>query len=108
MKFFEILADVKKSSLRGQLLLEKSSGDRFLRALKEIAVSVVNKNIPMDKTQKIKLQRYGIPIKKLANVDTKARRRNQKLIKQTGGFLPLLIQALINVLSTIAPNKVAK
>jgi len=108
MKFFEVLADVKKSSLRGQLLLEKSSDDRFLRALKEIAVNVVNKNIPLNKVQKTKLQRHGTSIKKLANVRTRGRRKNQKLIKQTGGFLPILIPALISVLSTIASNKLAQ
>jgi len=108
MKFFKVLADVKKPSLRGQLLLEKSSDDRFLRALKEIAVNVVNRNIPLDQIQKRKLQGYGTSLNKLANVNTENRRRNQKLIKQTGGFLPILIPALMNVLSTIASEKISK
>ena len=52
MEFFEVLADVKKSSLRDQLLLEKSSDDGFLRGLKEIAMNIVNKNISLNKVQK--------------------------------------------------------
>ena len=107
VQFLRFLASVRNSDLRRKILLEKSDNEQLLRALKEIAVNVVHRNLPLDKSQKVKLQRQGKALKKLASIDPKSKRRKQKLIKQTGGFLPILIPSLISVLSSIASQKLS-
>ena len=63
VQFSRFLVSVRNSDLRGKVLLEKSGSEQFLRALKEIAVNVVLYNLPLDKSQKVKLQRHGKALK---------------------------------------------
>jgi len=105
MQFLQFLSSVKNSELRGKILLEKSRDEQYLRALKEIALNVVQRNLPLDKAQKVKLQRHSRSLKRLASMDLKSRRRKQKLTKQVGGFSPILIPSLVSVLASIASQK---
>ncbi len=64
-------------------------------ALREIAVNIMNKNIPLNKIQLRKLGPHAKTIKGLACGVKQASR--QKLVQQTGGFLPFLIPIVTSI-----------
>lgn len=105
MNFFRFLTEIRNSHLRKQILVEKSSDEQVLRALKEIAMNVVHGNVPLDKKQKSKLQRHGDTLRSLSRINLNKRPRRRKLINQSAGFLPILIPSLLSILSTIATQK---
>lgn len=94
---FKIVSDISDSQTRKKAVECLCENGWLYKALREIALNIVRKNIPLNLNQKKKLKRYRKSIYKLAI--TKSNRKNKKLVSQVGGFLPILVPALISLLS---------
>lgn len=75
-------------------------------AMREISINIMNKQIPLKKNQLKKLTpSQGNAIKRLAT-GVKNKKTRQKLIIQTGGFLPWLLPIIFTVLSTVVEKAI--
>lgn len=92
-----------KTKNRQNILSEVSNEDTLYNALREIAHNTLKGNVKLNSIQKKKLKPYSKTLKGLCD-KPKCRRRRQKLIVQSGGFLPILIPAITGLLSSIIAN----
>jgi len=100
IKILNIIAKIKNAKTRKKILFDLDGDECFYKALREIALNTVNKNIKVPGPQRKKLQKYKKLIQTLSK-PAKTRRTRKKLIIQSGGFLPLLIPAAISLLTTL-------
>ena len=61
-------------------------------------------NIPLQQREKVKLRKYSKVLKKFAEKKKKSKKSRQKLIQQSGGFLPILIPVVTSILSELIRN----
>lgn len=96
MPILQAIAKIKAKSDR-DLVIEIFAKDKnFVKAIKEIAVNTVNKNIKLTNQVKLRLKKHKEAIVKLAR-----RGGKQSLVQSGGGFLPLLIPIVTTVLSSM-------
>jgi hypothetical protein len=100
IQLLEFVASIKSSQLREQLLKKMSKRPEVYKALCEIAYSTVSKNISLDAAHKKKLKTYKSTIVELS-CKHESRRKKQKLVVQSGGFLPILIPLALALLNGI-------
>ena len=94
----KFIAEVKDAQLRKKLLGEISD-NCLAKALQEICANIENDKIQLNKSQKRKIRKFKSVIKKLSKpILNKKLKLN--LIKQTGGFLPIILPALGTALAT--------
>lgn len=93
------LAMSNKSSKKGALeyLANKKC---IYKALREISMNVVNRQIPLNKKQISKLNPYTQTIKSL-KCGVKKKERRKQLVIQSGGFLPWLLPIIASVLPAL-------
>jgi hypothetical protein len=103
--FFKLLN--KFESEDREKLLGKLKGDKTAyNALHEIAFNTLKGNYKLNKNQKKRLKPYDSVMKNLCcSKNRKLNKKRQELIKQSGGFLPILIPAIATVLASII-NKI--
>lgn len=93
------IAKIKDPKLRKKLLASLADNCLF-QALHEIAVNTVKGTVPLNKSQKRRLAKHKNVINKLAKIQS-SKKRKLILIKQSGGFLPIILPAIATVLSTL-------
>jgi len=99
MQKLKIISQIKDSKLRKKVLISLAD-DCLYKALNEIAVNTVSKNLPLTAKQKKGLRKYRSHIQKLATpTNNKALRK--KLVVQSGGYLQFLIPAAAAIISSI-------
>jgi hypothetical protein len=106
MSKLKIIAQIKDPNLRKKVLLNLGD-DCLYKALNEIAINTVKNKVPLTLKLKKKLRPYKSKIQKLACY-TKDRRNKKRLIVQSGGFLPLLLPAVVTALGGILPEIIKK
>jgi len=95
----QFIASVKSPILRKKLLTSLSD-ECLYKALNEIAVNTIKGNVKLNKSQKTQLRKYKTNLIGLSK-KTNNKSRKIKLIKQSGGFLPILIPAIASIIGSL-------
>ena len=93
----KFIAKVKDLRTRRKLLLEMSDNCLF-KALHEIALNTMKGKVKLNKSQMRKISKYR---KNLTALSNKNYKRKKHLIKQSGGWLPILIPAVASILGSL-------
>ena len=93
----DTIARIKDSRRRQSLLKELSTQETLQRAVCELARSTCNCEIPLTTVQKKALVRYNKCIQKCAS-DTACGTERQKAVSQSGGWLNIVVPALLSLL----------
>ena len=106
LKELKIVATYKNKHKRDAIIEFLSKRSCVYRALREIAMNIINQEIKLNRTQIEKLGPHAKIIKRL-QCGVKDKRSKQKLVQQTGGFLPWLIP-IISTLVTGGIDLISK
>lgn len=93
------------TKLQKQLLKEFCNDPSFLFAIVEIAINTVRKRVPLTQDQLNKLRPHIKLIRKIALESEhtfKKRSTREKIVQQSGGFLPILIPTIASILTEVA------
>ena len=74
-------------------------------ALAEGALNTLKGNVPLESTLKKKLKRHCAKIRQLAHKRI-SRKKKKELLVQHGGFLPLLIPAILTAVGSLAARAI--
>ena len=94
-----------KPKLRKNIIL--NSDKKFIKALCESILNVLNGNIPIDESQYNKLKKSKSTLRKLVSESTNIDEK-KKLLGQRGGFLNIIIPAVISGLASIVGSIIEK
>lgn len=100
---FQVLAKVESQKLREDLLKEFSRNPDFCRCVRELVKNAVKLNLPLTKSEKKVLDQHQKVVK---GVLSKRRQTSRRFIKQSGGFLPILVPILATLLGEIVAKHV--
>jgi hypothetical protein len=101
LPFLKILSKLSKTN-RLNILKEIGGDQHLFNALHEIAHNTLNRRVKLDKAQIKKLKPYKRILEELCDQNSrKCGKRRKKLVQQGSGFLPILIPAIVSVLSSI-------
>lgn len=95
----KFVASVKNPLLRTKLLSELSD-DNLFKALNEIAINYFKGNINLNSKQKRQIKKYNRLLKRLTNKNSN-KSIKKRLIKQSGGFLPILLPTLASIVTAL-------
>ena len=95
----KFISSVKSESLRKKLL-ESMSDECLFKALNEIAINYSKGNIKLNPHQKRKMRKYEPIIRRLSRKNNKNSIK-KRLIKQSGGFLPIILPAIASILTSL-------
>lgn len=103
---FTVLSKVKNINLRKKVLADMCAKDKtYCKGMKEICNNLVHGNIKLPKKMKKKLWKHRKIIRSVATVLESRNPRRKKLVIQTGGFIHLLLPAVLSTLSSILYNR---
>jgi len=94
------ISRIKNYKARQKILNEFNGEECIYKAIKEMAVNVVNGNIKLSRIQRTKLAKYKSFIKEAAK-PTNSKLKRKRVIVQSGGFLPYLVPVVLSLLSSI-------
>jgi hypothetical protein len=100
IKELQVAMKYKDKPTRHAILKFLSNKKCVYKALREISMNIVNKQIPLNKRQLRLLNPHVKTIKRLKS-GTKNKHIRRRLVTQSGGFLPWLIPIVGSVLSSI-------
>ena len=92
-----------RPALRNCVIDSMTSGE--MKALREVAVNFLSKNIPVKQSELLKLGRYKNTLRNLAN--TPVLEKNKKALKQKGGILPFFIPLIVGAAAAAAKGAIA-
>lgn len=96
----ELMSNIKSKKLREQFLLDQYKvSDKIYKAIREIAENLIHKNIPLETHHKKKLQRYKKDIVNIVHDKAKTRRKSH--IKQSGGYLPIILPVVLSLIQSM-------
>jgi hypothetical protein len=101
--FLNLLANAKPKYRKS---LIKSADKQFIKAICEGTLNLLNGNIPLSEEDKILLNKYKSKLRKLikkSNIEDK-----KIILNQRGGFLNILLPAIIGGLASVVNNIVDK
>ena len=90
----EFVASIRRKALRTAILKELSKYKAVYKAIKELALNTINKNIPLKKKDKVKLRKSATTLQSFK----KKKNNKRTLVIQSGGFLPYLVPLFISLL----------
>ena len=100
INLLKIASTIRSKKLRTAFLQDQYKADPLLyKAIKEVVLNVVNKNVKLTEGEKKKLARYKHDILKLVNDKSLSRRK--KHIAQSGGYLHIIIPAVASLLASL-------
>ena len=89
LNVLKFISSIKEKKLREGVLKQYANFDDFYKALNEIAMNTVNRNVQLTAFHKKKLKPYKKHIINLTK-NNKSKRGRKKLVIQSGGFLQIL------------------
>ena len=95
----KFIASVKNDFLRKKLL-QSMSDECLFKALNEIAINYSKGNIKLTSNQKRRMRKHEKLIRKLSRKNNKSSYK-KSLIKQSGGFLPIILPAVASILTSL-------
>jgi hypothetical protein len=104
LPFLKLVASIKKSATRREILEALSNDETFQKALREIAKNTVRGAIKLSPSDIKKLKTHKGTIKSLSKKRLSANRK-KKLISQSGGFLPILIPIVASLIGELIRSK---
>ena len=102
-EFLNLLATAKPKYRKSII---ESSDKKLIKAICEGTLNLLNGNIPLSDENKLYLKKYKSKLRKLiktSNIDNK-----KKILNQRGGFLNILLPAIISGLANVVNNLVDK
>jgi len=102
--FFESLLNCTKKQRDKKV---KAATKDNIDALSEAALNTLKGNVPLGSKLKTKLKRHCARIRNLAHKRI-SRRKKKVLLVQQGGFLPLLIPAVLTAIGSLAARAIGK
>lgn len=99
--FLNLLAESKTPKKRK--LLADWANKNDIDALSEISLNTLKGNVKLSPQMYKKLKRYKTALRTLASKKASLKKR-KSVVKQQGGFLPMLIPAALSVMSSIVPE----
>ena len=99
MKELEVAMRYRDKPTRNAKLKYLSNKICIYDALREIAMNIVNKNIPLNRKHINRLNQHTKTIKAL-KCGTKSKHLRKKLVLQSGGFLPWLLPLVATAITT--------
>lgn len=100
LNLLKIASMIKSKKLRTAFLHDQYKADPLLyKAIKEVMLNIVNKNVKLTDKEKKQLARYKHDI--LNIVKDKSVSRRKKYITQSGGYLPIIIPAVVSLLTSL-------
>lgn len=96
----EVIASIKSTKTRNRVLNDFADNLKVYEAIREIAVNTIKRRVPLTETQKKKLRRYKKVLLSLAKTKN-SKITKKKLVRQSGGFLPLLIPIVSGLISAL-------
>lgn len=107
-KVLEVISTIKPKKLRDAILKDFSKNPDIFDSVSEISVNAIKGKVkPKEPPQKVRLRRYKRLMIDIA-LKPKAKTSRKKLLVQSGGFLPLLIPAVAELLAKILFKKKEK
>lgn len=104
-RFLHLLSEAKSCRQRESLL--RHAKEEHLKIIREICLNLCAGNLPLSADIKKKVKRFAPVIRSLGN-----RKESHKNVRKTlvlkGGFLPLILPALLGLISTIGGRAIAK
>lgn len=100
MRTMHLFCDNKCPKIKKSLLNEMSKNDSYFKALFEIVNNIARKNVKLDTKTKKRLKKY----KKLMYIiltRPKSKVKRAKAIKQSGGFLPIVLPIIGTVIAEV-------
>ena len=102
-QYFSVLA-VAKPELRRALLLK--ADDALLRAIIEVVLNTVNRNVPLPGTEVKKLRKYRAQLRKISEGYRKCNKKKKpslktqrkRLLQKGGGFIPAIFTNILTAL----------
>jgi len=101
-----VFCETKNHKLRKSFLKEMSCNDCYFRALFEIALNISNGKLKLKAQEKKKLRKEARIIERIL-AKPKSEHRRALVVKQSGGFLSIVIPAVITGLSEILRNAIS-
>ena len=95
----KFIANIKNKNVRDTILHEFSNVDNFFGAIKEIVENTMQKNLLLKPKEKRRLRKYIKMFQQFIKPSIK-KRHKQKLVSQSGGFLPILMPILASFLAS--------
>lgn len=106
-----LLQVLKQAKSKLHKAIINNCDDRFIQTLSEILHNVLNGNVNLDLPTKKKLKRYKSRLFKLHDHISKhktVKRRRKAFANQTGGFWPLLLNAVLSGIAAYGGQKLAE
>ena len=100
MKELQIAMKYKHKPTRDAILEYLSNRKCVYKALQEISLNILNNQIKLNKNQIQRLNSYVKTIKRL-KCGVKTKKVREKLVKQSGGFLPWLLPIVATAISSL-------
>lgn len=98
-KHYNFLRTLSAASLKQKKLLLKNANASQIGAVCEVCLNLLAGNFPVNIQ---KLRKYKTSIRKVACRSTNLKSRKRILVNQSGGFLPLVLPAVISALAGMA------
>lgn len=95
--YLHVLSKCNQTQRRGIL---QGADDKLIKAICECALNVVKGNIPLTPYHKRKLIAHKNIIRTLAD-KKKSLQSKKKILVQKGGFLPLLLNAIVPTIASL-------
>lgn len=97
LSIFKLLCEIKNKRIRTYIIKHFLDCKTFQIAIREIAVNLTRRNIPLKKSDKQKLKKYRKAIYLLANSRKKSSIKKNSL--QVGGFMSVVAPLLFEIFS---------
>jgi hypothetical protein len=99
LKHLELISNIKNSRLRKAVLHDISVNECYFIAIREMLLNALRGNVRLSPAHKSKLRRHKKAINTFTTPKAKySKKKKANLVKQSGGFLPFLIPAVIGTL----------
>jgi len=103
----EIFCETKNPKLKNSILNEMSSNDKYFKALHEVVHNISIKNLKLKPSIKRKLKQHLKILDKIL-CKPKCKRKRAAIVKQSGGFLPILLSLVAPVVAELVSNAFSK
>jgi len=92
------LKRLSKAKAKERTSIINNADDELIKSICEIAFNTLNRNAPLSNTQFRKLSKHKHIVRRLSKKGESIKKK-KAIIKQKGGFLPLLITPLLALLA---------
>jgi hypothetical protein len=103
--YMKILARAKKR--QRDALLTTADKDLIL-CLCDCANNILNGNVRLNPDQYQKLKKYKLPLRSLIDKRIKVKDKQDIIVNQKGGFLPLLLTPILSIVGSLIADAVTK